>query len=327
MKKLLFIPLIAILLCTSCEESRGTHADLVLRFACEKFAMQERSLLPADDSMTIARYRIFGSGPNSETVDVSSTTAEVTLGQLLMGKWSLTAQALNSDGAILAQGSLSTILSSATSSATITLTELVGEGALSVAYSWALDQVADDVSLELSLLNQDGTSVTIGQPAVDKKTGTATFTTALLPSGSYTLISRLSSQNVVVSGSAEAVRIVAGTETSGALVMKMGDRSTVFSITVSNNTMMPIGGTVTCNPEAPVAGNEVTLTFTPDNLQGIDASSLTASWFCEGMPVEGNGFSYTSIPKAGSHRYDVIVSHAKRGSLGSTTILVDMPIR
>jgi hypothetical protein len=288
--------------------------------------MQERSLLPADDSMTIARYRIFGSGPNSESVDVSSTTAEVTLGQLLMGKWSLTAQALNSDGAILAQGSLTTILSSATSSATITLTELVGEGTLSVAYSWALDQVADDVSLELDLLNQDGTSVAISQPAVDKKTGTATFTSTL-PSGSYTLISKLSSQNVVVSGSAEAVRIVAGTETSGALVMKMGDRSTSFSITVINNTMMPLGGTVTCNPEAPTAGNEVTLTFTPDNLQGIDASSLTASWFCEGMPVEGNGFSYTSIPKAGSHRYDVIVSHAKRGSLGSTTILVDMPIR
>ena len=326
MKKLLFIPLIAILLFTSCEENRGTHSDLVVRFACEKFAMQERSLLPADNSMTIAKYRITGTGPNSESVDVTGTTSEITLGQLLMGKWSLTAQALNSDGAILAQGTLSTMLSSATSSATITLTELVGEGTLQVSYSWALDQVADDVTLVLSLLNQQGETVTITQPTVNKEAGSATFSSSL-PSGSYTLISKLSSQGVVVSGSAEAVRIVAGTATSGALEMKMGDRSTSFSMTVINNTMMPIRGTVTCTPEAPVANSEVTLTFAPDNLQGLDASSLTASWFCEGESVVGNGFSYTSTPKAGSHRYDVIVSHAKKGSLGSTTILVDMPIK
>ena len=122
MKRLLLIPLIAILLFTSCEENRGTHSDLVVRFACEKFAMQERSLLPSEAAMTIAKYRITGTGPNSQTVDVTGTTSEVTLGQLLMGKWVLTAQALNSEDAILAQGTLTTMLSSVTSSAEITLT-------------------------------------------------------------------------------------------------------------------------------------------------------------------------------------------------------------
>ncbi|HKL57995.1 MAG TPA: hypothetical protein VJ854_06320, partial [Sphaerochaeta sp.] len=117
MKRLLLIPLIAILLFTSCEENRGTHSDLVVRFACEKFAMQERSLLPSEAAMTIAKYRITGTGPNSQTVDVTGTTSEVTLGQLLMGKWVLTAQALNSEDAILAQGTLTTMLSSVTSSA------------------------------------------------------------------------------------------------------------------------------------------------------------------------------------------------------------------
>ncbi|MDY0288158.1 MAG: hypothetical protein RBR15_04960 [Sphaerochaeta sp.] len=326
MKRLLLIPLIAILLFTSCEENRGTHSDLVVRFACEKFAMQERSLLPKEAAMTIAKYRITGTGPNNQSVDVTGTTSEVTLGQLLMGKWVLTAQALNNEDAILAQGTLTTMLSSVTSSAEITLTELVGDGSLSVFYTWALDQVADDVTLDLSLLNQDGTAVSITAPTVNKATGAATFA-ATLPSGSYTLISKLSSQGVVVSGSAEAVRIVAGTPTTGALEMKMGDRSTVFSMTVINNTMMPIRGTVTCNPELPTAGSDVTLTFAPTNLQGVAANDLIISWYCEGIGVGTNNLSYTSKPKAGSHRYDVIVSHAKLGSLGSTTILVDMPIK
>ena len=326
MKRLFLVALVALVLFTSCEDSNGTHSDLVVRFACDTYVMQERSLLPAPQAMTIAGYRIFGNGPNSETVDVTDTTSTVTLGQLLMGKWSLTAQALNSSGAILAQGSLETMLSSATSTATINLTELVGEGSLSIAYSWRLDQVSADVRLELSLTNQQGEVVSLSAPTMNKVTGTASIA-ASLPSGSYMLCSKLYSENVLVSGSAEAVRIIPGTATTGALEMKMGDRSTIFTMTVINDTMMPIGGTVSCTPTSPTVGASVTLTFAPTNLQGVSAEDLTATWFCEGAPVVGNGFSYTSVPKAGSHRYDIIVSHAKLGSLGSTTILVNMPIR
>jgi hypothetical protein len=326
MKRLFLISFVALLLFTSCDDSKLTHTDLVVRFACEKYTMQERSLLPTPEAMTIAQYKIFGNGPNGETVEVTGSTSTVTLGQLLMGKWSLTAQALNSSGAILAQGTLDTMLSSATSTATINLTELVGEGTLSVAYSWRLDQVASDVRLELSLTNQQGEVVALSAPTVNKVTGTASIS-ASLPSGSYMLCSKLYSQDVLVSGSAEAVRIIPGTTTTGSLEMKMGDRSTIFTMTVINDTMMPIGGTVACTPTSPTVGSSVTLTFTPSNLQGVATEDLTATWYCEGALVVGNGFSYTSVPKAGSHRYDVIVSHAKLGSLGSTTILVNMPIK
>ena len=53
MKRLLLIPLIALLLFTSCDENQGTHSDLVIRFSCEKFAMQERSLLPEADRKSV----------------------------------------------------------------------------------------------------------------------------------------------------------------------------------------------------------------------------------------------------------------------------------
>jgi len=325
MKRSFLIPLIALLLFTSCDDNKGTQTDLVVRFACEKYTMQERSLLPEAEAMTIAEYRIFGNGPNSQTVDETDTSSTVTLGHLLMGKWALTAQALNSEGAILAQGTLDTMLSSATSTATINLTELVGEGELVISYSWRLDQVASDVRLELSLTTQQGDAVSLTAPTMDTVTGTAGLV-ANLPSGSYMLCSKLYSQEVLVSGSAEAVRIVPGTVTAGALEMKMGDRSTMFTMTVINDTMMPIGGTVTCTPTSPTVGSSVTLAFTPSNLQGVEVQDLTAAWFCEGAAVAGAGFSYTSVPKAGSHRYDIIVSHANLGSLGSTTILVNMPI-
>lgn len=55
-------------------------------------------------------------------------------GNLAIGTWNLTAQAMNAKGAVLAQGNLTTLLSPVTSSATMNLTQLVGEGSLSVGF-------------------------------------------------------------------------------------------------------------------------------------------------------------------------------------------------
>ncbi|MDT4762035.1 hypothetical protein [Sphaerochaeta sp. PS] len=322
---ILMVCLIALVFATGCEDQKTTQGDLVVRFACDKFSMHERSLLPEAEAMEIESYHIYGEGPNDETVDMAAYTSEVTLGQLSMGTWTLNAQALNKDGAILAQGATTTMLSKTTSTATIHLTDLVGEGSLSVGFTWNTDQVSDDVRLALLLTDQNGEILSIEDPVVDKLHGSATFSTTL-DAGSYLLCSKLYSQEVLVSGSAEAVRIIADTTTSGSIEMLMGDRSTSFSVTVINDTMMPIAGTVSCTPSEPAAGESVTLTFTAENLQGMDENDLTICWYCEGLPVEADGFSYTSVPAAGSHRYDVIVSHDKLGSLGSTTIIVAMPI-
>jgi hypothetical protein len=278
--------------------------------------------------MEIDSYHITGTGPDLQTVDIEATDTTITLGNLAIGKWTLHAEALNNEGAVLAKGTTTTILSKVTSTAVVNLDELSGEGSLSVGFLWPIDQVADDVDIALSVIDQGGNEVTITPATVNKEHGTALLSVASLPAGSYMLHAKLYSQGILVSGAAEAVRIIENTETSGSMMLIIGDLSTTFSITIINETMMPLKGTIACTPQNPVAGEEVCMTFTPESLpDGVSQDTITALWYCEGELVPSDGFSYTCIPAAGSHRYDIIVEGEKLGSIGSASILVSMPIQ
>ncbi|MDD3902940.1 MAG: hypothetical protein WC136_08005 [Sphaerochaeta sp.] len=322
---LCIVVLVFLCITTGCDENKASTSDLVLRFTCDKFIQSQRSLIPEKEHMVITSYHIQGTGPQDGTVDIEAMDSCVTLGNLAIGTWNLTAQAMNAKGAVLAQGNLTTLLSPVTSSATMNLTQLVGEGSLSVGFSWDIEQVADDVRLDISITDQENNQVSCSSMILDKMLGTARLN-AELAAGSYCLNAKLYSQGSVVSGATEAVRIIEDTTTSGSITMYIGDRSSEFSLTVINDTMLPISGSILCSPESPSSKESVTLTFTPDNLpQDISMESLTSTWYCEGEIVH-SGYTYTSVPAAGSHRYDIIMSHQKLGSIGSATILVNMPL-
>jgi hypothetical protein len=324
----LLILLLALSLFTGCEDQGLQKGNLILSLACDRFSQAERNLAPADEKLQIASYHITGTGPQAGTIDLEATNSSVTLGNLAIGKWNLSAEALNSNGDILAKGSVSTLLSKATASAVITLDQLSGEGSLSVGFMWDIEQVADDVHLDIVLTDQGGNPVAIEDASTDKTNGTAVLSVASLPAGSYRLQAKLYSQGLVVCGVAEAIRIIENTETEGALILTIGDLSTSFSVTIVNDTMMPLQGDIECNPSIPVAGEEVCMTFIPRDLPlGVSAASLTATWYCEGDIVTSDGFTCTCIPAAGSHRYDIIVESEKLGSVGSTTLLVSMPVQ
>ena len=329
MKRLFFLfvlVLFSLPLIISCDECNPPTTDLVVRFTCDTFSHVQRSLLPQKEDMVIISFRIQGTGPQGETVEVEASDTSVTLGNLAIGTWILTAQALNGKGVVLAQGALTTFLSQVTSSATINLTELAGEGSVSIAFTWDTEQVSDDVELTISITDQKNNSIVVREAVLDKALGIAGFNENLA-AGSYRLTAKLSSQGSVVSGATEAVRIIEKTTTSGTIPMHIGDHFTTFGLTVINNTMLPISGDLRCTPENPSAGESVTLTFTPDNLgQDIRFDSLISTWYCEGEFVH-TGCTYTSVPAAGSHRYDIIISHKKLGSVGSSTFLVDMPLQ
>ena len=330
MKKPIFtliIPLLALILFTGCEDHGLQTGNLVLRMSCDKFTQAQRNLAPSTEAMAIDTYHITGTGPKGGSVDIEATDTTVTLGNLAIGKWTLHAEALNSEGAILAKGTTSTILSKATATTVINLDELSGNGSLAVGFIWPIDQVADDVSIDISLVNQEGTEVSASPATIDKVHGNAVFSIESLPAGSYMLHAKLYSQGILVSGAAEAVRIIENTETAGSMMLVIGDLSTTFSVTIINDTMMPLKGTISCTPQNPVAGQEVCMTFTPESLpEGVSQDSITASWYCEGEFVSSDGFSYTCIPAAGAHRYDIIVEGERLGSIGSASILVSMPI-
>lgn len=317
--------LVLLVLAAGCEHgSEPASATLRLNLASERF-QNSRSLLPSSEDLSIASVRITGTGPKGQTIDVQSNKQLVEIGNLAIGTWNLHAVGYNSNEVALVSGDLTTLLSSVTNEATLQLTQLVGEGTLSVQLSWDREQVASDVRLEAQLIDQEGEPVALSVGALNTEAGNVTLQKNL-PAGSYYLKLQLFSQGVQVSGASHAVRILDGTTSDGAIEFIIGDLSTTYTIMVINNTMLPIEGGITASPAQAKAGEEVTLTYAANNLpDGVAMDSLHIQWYCEGVLVHQAEADFTSTPLAGVHRYDVIVNHERLGSLGSSTILLDMP--
>ncbi len=331
MKKLIRFTLLAfaLALCVffvGCEEQSQMSTSTLRLALTSPHYKTERSLTPGQDLMDITSYHITGTGPKNQTFNLNSDQQLVAIGNLTIGTWDIVAEGLNSKNEVMVRGSLKTLLSKVTSSATLQLDTLVGKGNLSATITWDTDQVHTDVSLEANLYDQGGNVMQLIVPNLDTDAGSVVLSKEL-DSGSYLLSLKLYSQSVVVSGATMAVRIINGEVSEDTIEMVIGDLSTEFNISLVNDTMLPIEGSVTLEPSVPQSGEQVTLTYTPIDLpDDIAVEDLDISWYCEGLLVQSNSNSYTSIPEAGTHRYDVIVNHAKLGSMGSSTLLLTMPL-
>ncbi len=318
-----------ILALAGCQEANNEAieqaASLHLRLTSSRFS--HRALIPSAEALTIDHFDIVACGPQEARVELTATNENVVIGNLLIGWWDIQATAYNSNDVALASGSVRTLLSSKTTTANLELTDLVGEGTLSLSVPWDPDQVADDVALSVTLQDQEMEDVELDAPTLNKVAGTATITKEL-PAGSYLLTIRLSSQGVVVSGATAAFRIIDTVTSDDTIDLVIGDLSTEYTLKVVNKTGLPIQGLVDCDPVEPKAGEEVTMTYTPDNLPlGVELDDLSIHWYCEGVLLEEvTTNTYTTTPAAGTHRYDVIVNHPTLGSLGSTSISLTMPL-
>lgn len=339
---MVLIGILAVLMLSGCTDTSGQSRSATLRLSldCPEFTDMggssngttgylPRNLTPPAAAMEIKEYRVTGTGPEDMSFGpLTSENGNLQLEGLLQGKWTITAEAISKSGVTLAKGTATVFLSATTNTATIILDRLPGTGTLTVTYGWNTDQVTQDVELELQLVDQSGSPVTLTPPTLDKGAGTATLSQTLA-AGSYTLHSRLKAQGTIISGAVEAIRIVDSSVSSGNIDMVIGDRGNGFQITVVNDTLLPLQGTVTCSPVTPGPNTAVTLTFVPAVLpSGVLPSEISATWYCEGASIpNATGFSYICTPRAGTHRYDIVVSHEKLGSIGSAKIMVEMPFK
>ncbi|MFA6775710.1 MAG: hypothetical protein WCR76_05530 [Sphaerochaetaceae bacterium] len=304
--------------------------DAILRIECNRFTEREKNIGPSDSELQIASYHVTGSGPAVSTpLDITTESSPVSLGKIAIGYWNITVEAKNKNGKILTKGVKRQLFSPHTTSTTLELEALHGEGTLSMSFSWPTDQVSADASLVFTLTGQDGNAVAIVPNEITRKeSGSASLEKRLI-AGSYILSVQLFSDTVPVAGSTIAIRIIDGTISSGAVTLIVGDMDNAFSLSVKNNTSLPVQGTIACAPTIPDADEPFTLTFTPTNLAqaGLALQELTYQWYCEGAVINDAKSSILTVsqPLGGIHRYDLIVSSGKLGSVGSVSVSVNIP--
>ena len=294
---------------TSCAESEDTAS---MRIVLDRNT--SRLIAPADFPLEVKKYRIDGTGPNNEKISITTAKSSATLDGLTIGQWTLKATGLNEKNAPIVQGSTTFNLSASNTTCTIMLGELVGQGNLSVSLKWDKARVvAPTITLELK--KQGVPEPTQLHASMNEPLGTATLTEDKLASGSYILIGKLHSQNVLVSGFVEAVRIVEG-KTSHADIEFSLDMfpSAPGSIQLINEAGLPVYCTIKGLTDEVSAGEPRSISLEPED---ETLKEVTVDWYVDGT-YQATGMNYEMTPEPGLHRLDAVAYTDKIGSYGST---------
>jgi alpha-tubulin suppressor-like RCC1 family protein len=311
MKKLLFVLLIALFIISGCGGNNnppGTnpqpHGSLTLNI--HEYGVKSQTIEPGLD-MTISSYDIAGSGPYGTFFhkNFPADGEPVTINALAAGNWTITVDAKNADGVIIASGVATiTVFTGVSTPVEITVKPLEGTGALEVGVSWPAGLIADPV-VSGTLTPVGGSPMNISFILADDRLS-ATYQNPALPAGYYVLRVQLKDGTTVKWGGLESVRIITGQTAIGAFPLtakpgSIGDIELIINPDLQNPITITFSGQ---QDEVPV-GSEMTVTATTS--ERVDSYQ----WYINGTLLTGEtGASITigSSLAPGTYRMDLAVT-------------------
>jgi hypothetical protein len=226
-------------------------------------AAGSKTLLPAID-MVPAGYDISGSGPGGRSFSQTTALTSIVIPGLAFGQWTLTVNAKNQAGALIAQGSATIAVQTGLQSPlTIIPVPLQGNGKITLSATWVAADV-QTASIDAQLTPGTGSPIPL---SFTLAAGSATCQNVSVATGYYTLSIRLLDNGVLVMGAVEVVRIVKDQTTAGAFdftqVNKPGGAIAVSITPLMSEPLavamqgqaatLPVGGSMTV--AASVTGN------------------------------------------------------------------------
>ncbi|MCL6592258.1 MAG: hypothetical protein K6U80_20225 [Firmicutes bacterium] len=297
------------------EVQKGT---LVLNIS--ESEVQAKSIQPGLD-MTIATYDISGTGPNGTSFqkDNIAAGAPVTINALAVGVWTISVNAKNSGGTIIASG-VSNVLIAAevTNNTEITVRPLTGTGELRISISWPAGIITNPSIIgTLTPVGGSATNITF---TIAGNGLSASYQNNAIPAGYYTLLVQLKDGSVIKWGGIESVRIIAGQTSSGEFPLttapgEIGDIELVINPDLQN----PISISFSGQQENLTIGTNMTVTATPS--QAVDSYQ----WYLNGILLLGQTGQTITIGSSlaeGSYRLDVVIVKGNITSSGYITFEV-----
>lgn len=303
--------LMLILLVISCEESAGVAT---MRISLNSDTA--RLIAPEDIPLDVVSYHITGDGPGDATFDITTTKTSTTLSGVVVGEWTINATGMNSLGQAIVTGSTTFTLSVSNPSVIVRLNSLVGNGNLSISMNWNTDVVSSP-RIELELTSQDGSESESLNANMNAAEGTATMTKTGLSSGSYILQGRLYSNDILMSGFTEAVRIVGNATSEKEIEFNLDDFPYApGSLQLLDQSGVPVECTVEGLASEVNAGEAVSISLVPAR---ANLSDITVKWYVDGA-YEATGTNVEISFSPGAHRLDAVAYTNKIGSYGSCSI-------
>jgi 6-phosphogluconolactonase len=275
--------------------------------------INEKTLLPLID-MNAASFSVIGSGPGGAAFSRTTTGGPVTVDSLAFGSWSVTVNALNTIGTIIGSGQAAvTVHTGQTTTATVSVVPLEGNGTLELTVTWTAAQV-DEASIEANLTPPSGPETPLGFGVTGN---VATYSSTTIPAGYQTLTVQLLDRGITVMGAVEVVRIVAGQTTTGTYTFEnVNQPGGSVQVNITPEMAEPIPVSISEVPATVSAGGSMTATASVSD----GTTGVVYVWYLNGVSV-GTGASYTlgSTVAAGWYRLDVTAYAAGGTRAGSAT--------
>ena len=290
-----------------------------------------RTIMPSEALMEVRKYSVSGTGPSGASFGpLFSSESELSVQDLAVGSWTITAKALNAENNELASGSAVLNLTRGENKATVVLDEITGNGTLQLDYSWNEDISGDEfIRIQTSLEDQAGNKTTRTKEVL-LSDGMTTLVLNL-DAGSYILnVQVLDSSGSIGVGATDAVRIVSNTRSRGEVALRTANPVSSHAgteITLRNEVGSPMSFYIDYYPKNPGKGKTMTLVATTSFLpDGVKPSDLVFSWYKDGVHQStGTSYTFSMVSESGVHRYDVIVRSNMEGTMCGASLVLNIP--
>ena len=276
-------------------------------------------MLVPDISLDVATFEITGAGPAETTLVISTAGNSCLAEDILPGDWVIHAEGTNIDGVVLLTGDSSVLLTAETEEIVITLSAIDGTGSIDTEVGWD-DSLIQDPVFSLVLAGADG-SVIDDEPVVTP--GSASLQTDV-PAGLYKLIVQLNDGAELAAGTADLVRVIAGSMTSGELYLDINLQPITSALVLAAPELAPVGIGIDGYDPPVFVGDTVLLSASPTDASSPD---LIFDWYVNGaVSSTGADLSFVSgVP--GRWQVDLLgTDGAISGGTGTLTLAVYEPV-
>ena len=316
-------------LAVSCKESTDNSITTV-EIAIEDRSLNSRTIMPSSALLQPHKYSVSGQGPSGQSFGpIISTESSITVSEIQVGNWSIQAKALNAENNELASGSGTYDIGRGQNSITVALDTITGNGTLQLDISWDDDITwRDSVRIEVSIKDIDGNEILSTSRSASTNSEGVSILLALSAGCHIMSVRAFDEDGSLDVGATDAVRIVAGTRSSGSLHLKPSDPNPTgdVSIGIVNQVGVPMPFYIDYSPKNVSAGQTVTLSALHDTLDSsISESNLHYSWYKDGVALSVADSSTCSVQaQVGLHRYDVIVISNVEGTMCGASLLLNV---
>ncbi len=313
---MLIVAVVSVLFVGCADQQDGTtNLRVRLRDGTSSRATARGMYAPIGEGLDIYGYILEGTGPNENSLTLTTNSSQVNINGLVIGTWNLVVTAINQQGTMLATGSKSFQLTTKNNTVDIVVDTLIGSGDLRVDFSYG-EEVFENIEFNLGIKKQGEEMIDVSNDVLLNLSSSSAQYQTTLDAGVYELTHSIYSNGVKLTGGIDIVRILHNKETYAEVILTIKKETPEpTGLTIQHTFGETISGSITGIDDVVTPRSPLTASFT-DEKEG--PHSYQVSWYLDGEFLS-TGQSVTFSTYTGEHRIDAVAKGDKIGNIGAST--------